>query len=99
MTNYAAGWNMGGYSPDPDHSYITDDWLSAARYIAETIELWWDQDYDKGDYDREVIDGRYLPAHTEIYNATRDSAFHTSIDMGSYTMHMWIEPTDQPADV
>ncbi|MHB1100343.1 MAG: hypothetical protein ACYCZR_12390 [Burkholderiales bacterium] len=43
--NYVAGWNMGGYSPDPEHLWITDSFESAVAYLLDTVERWWDQDY------------------------------------------------------
>lgn len=99
MTNYAAGWNLGGYSPDPDHVYVTDDWESAVTYLAEIVDAWWDQEYDMDNPDKDGIDGRYLPIHTELHNIPTGPEWHGSVpDHNGYGYHLWITPTDEPVD-
>lgn len=99
MQNYAAGWNLGAYSPDPDHVYITDDWQAAVTYLADTIDRWWDQDYDSGSETHDQVDGRYLPIHTELHNMPTGPEYHGIVpDALGYDYHLWIVPTDEPAD-
>ena len=96
MTNYAAGWNMGGYSPDPDNVWVTDSFESAVTYLADTVDRWWDSDYDLDD-DPADIDGRYLTAHSELHNVgtvPRDIDVVVQ-DPNGYDHHLWIMATDQ----
>lgn len=99
MQNYAAGWNMGGYSPDPDNIHITDDWQSAVTYLADTIDRWWDQDYDSGSETPEQVDGRYLPIHTALHSAPQPPEWHGKVTLANgYYWYLWIAESDEPAD-
>ena len=104
MQNYAAGWNMGGYSPDPDNIHVTDDWQSAVAYLSDTIGRWWDQDYDAiGELPwgetAEQVDGRYLGIHTALHNAPQPPEWHGKVTLANgYDWHLWITETDEPAD-
>ena len=99
MTNWAAGWNMGGYSPDPDHVMVTDSFETAVAYLVDTVDRWWDSDYDTGD-DASTIDGRYLDAHTMLHNvgASPSEISVTVQDAGGYDYHLWVVPTSEPVD-
>ncbi len=98
---YATGWNMGGYSPDPDHIYIPDDWQSAIKYLTDAIDIWWDQDYDyvTDPEEKLAIDARYLDVHTELHNMPAEGEYHAVInDINGYAQHLWIVPTDEIPD-
>ena len=99
MTNYAAGWNMGGYSPDPDNVMVTDSFESAVTYLADTVEYWWDQDYeiaDSGDA-RLRIDGRYLDAHTALHivGSVPTAVSVVVQDANGYDYYLWIVETEE----
>jgi len=99
MPNYAAGFNMGGYSADPDSIIITDDWQSAIHYLADTIDRWWDQDYLMADGGPSEADTRYLDTHTELHNAPSAPEYHAVVnDARGYSWHLWVVPTDEPVD-
>lgn len=96
MTNYAAGWNMGDYSPDPDNVWVTDGFENAVAYLVDTVDRWWDSDYDTGD-DPASIDGRYLDAHTELHNVGSVPTEVSVVvqDANGYDHYLWIMETKE----
>ena len=95
--NYATGWNMGGYSPDPDHVWITDNALDAAYYLLDAIERHADADLgdDEGErYDRGLgLIDRFIAA------GCPGGEFDVAIpDERGYDWHYWITTTDEPID-
>jgi hypothetical protein len=42
---WVAGWNMPGYLPESGPT-LFDDWADARAHIVETIDRFWDEDYD-----------------------------------------------------
>lgn len=100
MTAYAAGWNQVGYSPNPDHVYVTDDWQRAVEYLADTIERWWDEDYEmvaEKVASRESIDATYLDAHTALHNAPSGPEFSLVVhDRNGGPWTLWIQETEEP---
>lgn len=98
MPNYAAGWNMAGYSPDPDSVYITDSFSDAIAYLTDTVERWRDQDY-YGEDDAHVIELRYVDAERDFANPGDGPEFSTVVyDANGYGYSFWVQPTDQPLD-
>lgn len=87
---WVAGWNMPGYLPESDPELFTE-WKDARAYLTETIDRFWDEDYDgigaptmmADPSDKEnairaargVIDARWLPVHTQLPLATEDESF------------------------
>ena len=41
---YIAGWNIPGYLPESDPA-IFDNETDAIRYLSDTVERFWDEDY------------------------------------------------------
>ena len=64
---FVAGWNNPGYLPETDPCYF-DTAVEACRYLVDTIDRWWDDDYDTTDDDteREAIDARWIGAHSQL---------------------------------
>lgn len=90
---------MGGYSPDPDHVYVTDNYASAVVYLVDTLERWWDSDYDSDD-DKMTVDARYVSAHADLNNIG-DSESELSVtvyDANGYAHYLWITQTDEPLE-
>ena len=101
---WVAGYNLSPYMPDPDNLFVTAEWSDALTYLVDTLERWWDQEYERvepdeiGDSDaaaRLEIDGRYLEAHTALHNAPRGTVSVAVTNGRGYTEHLWIEPTDE----
>ena len=104
MTNYAAGWNMGGYSPDPDSVIVTDDYNYAVEWILENLERWIDQDGDSWDTeDRCSWDKRndeYLLAVQTIeeQRANGVEVYAIMPDRNGYDHSLWVTITNEPID-
>jgi hypothetical protein len=81
---FSAGWNLTGYLCETD-PVVFAEFSEAQSYLSHEIDRWWDLDADP-----ESADERYLPAHTELHNASAGSNFHTTIDLGNALYHFWI---------
>lgn len=95
---YAAGWNMAGYSPEPDNIYVTEDWESAIAYLADTIDRWWDHDYDylTDPEEKLATDARYLDVHAELHNMPAEGEYHAAVnDINGHWHHLWVVPTNE----
>lgn len=73
---YVAGWNTPGYLPETDPA-IFDVETDAIRYLSDTVDRFWDEDYDASDGTRESwneVDGKWrdvrsnLPYETAPFN-------------------------------
>ena len=42
---YVAGWNMPGYLPESNPAVFEDE-ADAIRYLSDTVERFWDEEYD-----------------------------------------------------
>lgn len=79
---WVVGWNMPGYSPDPDNVTPYADWADARQHLVETCEHFWDQDAEHSDLDDadERADARWLPLHAALHTATPNQPFSHQID-------------------
>jgi hypothetical protein len=74
MTKWMVTSNTPGYLSEDDEPFVTEDETEARQYLADMIEHDWEQDAQFVDLDNYAdiaesaagIDGRYLPAHTEV---------------------------------
>ena len=94
--SYIAGYNMPGCLPE-ESAHIEDaDWHEALQFLVDTIELWWDQDYEicETSKDKLVVDGKYLEAHASLNSATSFQEFHILLTDGNDTpWEFWITET------
>ena len=96
MTNWVAGWNMLGYSSDPDHLWITDSYYDAGDYLLDTLERWADHDATSGEPDEMVeAHAEYLDAVTQL-EAQRTNGDEIHVTYGDY--HLWVTPTNEPME-
>jgi len=93
MVNYVAGWNMLGYSSDPDTLLITSDYYAAGEYLLDTLVEWSDHDSEnEDDYDDDV----YLSVVSEL-ESQRASGAEIHVTYGDY--HLWVTVTsEEPGD-
>jgi hypothetical protein len=105
MTNWAAGWNMGGYSPDPEHVMVTDDYSSACEYLLGELELWqdhdghsWDDSTDRCSWDERVNEYVSAVSDLEMMRASGAEVHVLVPDGNGYDYHMWVVPTNEPVD-
>jgi len=105
---WVAGYNLSPYAPDPDNLFVTAEWSDALTYLVDTLERWWDQEYELvepdeiGDSDEAArlgIDDRYLDAHTALHNASQGEVVSVTItnDRG-HIEHLWMQPTSEVPD-
>ena len=97
---WVAGYNLSPYAPDPDNLFVTGEWSDALTYLVDTLELWWDQEYELvepdefGSSDADAwaeIDGRYLDAHTALHNASQGELVSVTITNNrGHIEHLWI---------
>jgi hypothetical protein len=71
---WTAGWNMPGYLPETDPETFTE-WKDARAYLIETIDRFWDEDYDGGNHGRTASDEKWLHLHTQLPLASEDESF------------------------
>ena len=107
---YVAGFNMAGSMPNPDSNYVTDNWNDAVTYLVDTIDLWWDQDYQMQDWqieqgfeftesEKEEVDHRYINAHTDLHNAPTPPYFSTiAYDYAGNVWELWIAEVEGELD-
>ena len=90
---YAAGYNMFGHLPD-ENAFVEDvEWNDALMYLIDTIELWWDQDYEicETDEDRLAVDATYLEIHTLLNSCTpNEEVYIKVVDGNDNTWSFWI---------
>ena len=105
MTNYAAGWNMGGYSPDPEHVWITEDHGSAVDYLLETLERWqgedgdsWDDGEDRCSWDERLDEYISAVGEVERLRMAGDEVVVRLADRNGYDWFLWVQGTDEPVD-
>ena len=91
MTNWVAGWNMLGYSSDPDNLWITDNYYNAGEYLLETLERWSDHDCVDEDYNQDD----YLATVTQL-ESQRTNGDEIHVTYGDY--HFWVTPTNETID-
>jgi hypothetical protein len=91
MTNWVAGWNMLGYSSDPDHLWITDSYYDAGDYLLDTLERWSDHDSVDEDYNHDD----YLATVTQL-ESQRTNGDEIHVTYGDY--HLWVTPTNEPME-
>lgn len=91
MTNFVAGWNMLGYSSDPDHLWITRDYYAAGEYLLDTLERWSDHDSESDEYDHD----EYLSTVTQL-EAQRTNGDEIHVTYGDY--HLWVTTTSEEPD-
>lgn len=91
MTNWVAGWNMLGYSSDPDNLWITDSYYDAGDYLLDTLERWADHDSEDGDW----TEDEYLATVTQL-EAQRTNGDEIHVTYGDY--HLWVTPTNEPME-
>lgn len=70
---YVAGWNVPGYLPESEPA-IFDNETGAIRYLSDTVDRFWDDDYAREDESHEDADNRWadvfsnLPYETAPFN-------------------------------
>lgn len=84
-TIYVAGWNSPGYLPESD-PVIFDDQTDAIRYLSETIDRFWDEDYD-GEEPHDAIDNRWI----DLYSSLTYETAPFNILNGDGSLAFWIE--------
>ena len=84
---FAAGWNTPGCLPETDPCYF-DTAVEACRYLVDTIDRWWDDDYATTDDDteREAIDARWIGAQSQLPYLTPPFSFIAN------GISFWVEP-------
>lgn len=60
---YVIGTNVPGYLPEQDEPATAETVDEARAFLAIMLEEDWDHDTES---DPQGVDGRYLPAHTEV---------------------------------
>lgn len=94
---YTAGWNIPGCLPESEPQEF-DTFSEAKAYLVDTVELFWDQDYDRVTAGkREPIDARWLEVHTALHNAGAshdDGTQHFAQTTGDGHLHFWITPKE-----
>lgn len=93
---YTAGWNNPGYLPESEPAHF-DTFDEAVRYLVDTVERFWDEDYAEDARTRSAFDERWLPVHTALHNAsnTYDDGTHTFAETtGDGHLHFWITPSE-----
>ena len=67
-TLYVAGWNMPGYLPETD-PVIFDNETDAIRYLSDTVDRFWDDDYAATDstWDNwNDVDAKWADVHSNL---------------------------------
>jgi hypothetical protein len=88
---YVSGWNMPGYLPESEPATFCDP-AEAVAYLVNTVERFWDQDYESAETSEERLglDDKWLPVHTDL---------HTGLPVDSYcgdmSLHFWIMETTE----
>ena len=102
MTNWSAGWNMGGYLPDVDSVVVVDDYGYAASWILDELERWIEQDGELWDdaEERCTWDARhdeYLLAVQTIEEQRVNGAeiLARFPDRNGYDCYLWVTPTTE----
>lgn len=86
---WVAGWNMPGYSPDPDNVTAFDTWEEARDYLVETIDRFWDSDAGYApDSPLTTADDRWLEIHTQMPLQTRNET--VMLTNGDMSLAFWI---------
>jgi len=88
---YVAGWNMPGYLPESE-PFTFDDPAEAIAYLVDTVERFWDQDYESVDTagEKVIIDQKWIPVHTDLHSLLPVNAY-----TGDMSLHFWIMETTE----
>ena len=64
---YVAGWNMPGYLPETD-PVIFDNETDAVRYLSDTVDRFWDDDYSAyvTEASRNAVDVKWADVHSNL---------------------------------
>ena len=65
---YIAGWNMPGYLPENDPA-IFDNETDAIRYLSDTVDRFWDEDYEATDStwsSWDGVDAKWAGVHSNL---------------------------------
>ena len=85
---YIAGWNVPGCLPEVEPA-IFDNETDAIRYLSDTVDRFWDEDY-LGDDRHEAIDNRWMDLHSSLPYET--APFNIQNGNGSLTFWVSIVP-------
>ena len=62
---YVAGWNIPGCLPENEPA-IFDNETDAIRHLSDTVNRFWDDDYEREDESHETADNRWLDTFSNL---------------------------------
>ena len=85
---YIAGWNMPGYLPEND-PVIFDNETDAIRYLSDTVDRFWDEDYaatDSTGSSWNDVDAKWADVHSNLPYETAPF----SIANNDHSLTFWV---------
>ena len=88
---YIAGWNIPGYLPESDPA-IFDNETDAIRYLSDTVDRFWDEDYEAGttEENRGEADVKWIDVYSNLPYET--APFNIRNNDGSLTFWVTVVP-------